>query len=641
MAVTVASIEPADGAPWISKNYPVTARLQRADSNDYKKVETLYADFAAGTLTDVRPLSDALVLCKDDVVDDFEDDTIGQQPTGWTRFCGEDMTVQSEGGSKKVRRGGGTNLWSFLKWVAQGTAADVDLKVKWKMTQGVLTDPGITWRHTGTLVTNQYCYQVCAKGNGTQFTYYKCINGSWQGIADFSFTHIINTDYWLRVQMIGTALKVKLWIASGSEPTGWTYTTTDSSITAAGYFGVSGYTTNTMYFDLFTIINGGTTYKTSGNRVSDAYALSTVGKFSTAIVQWDATVPTNTTLVMKISKNGTAWTTVAQGDRIVLWADGDDLAAESIYMKEELATTDTAVTPTLSEVRLIFMPVDPALVEIVIDSNVGEGASCTVANGGLDYWNTVKVTAGPVIVNPCLQDVYFSTLLPWWTYAPDGVLINVVYASVTIGSATFTTECWNAWGVGPEWSYYVSTLGGVFDGPMRGDAFFEVSTVEPWLLSCDASYFIDVPPKGTFDGYWYCAHPFRASFAGSVIVGERIEQRLGGSAVVRGWQRLAHAGSVIIQGWQRTGTAGAVVVGNRLRKALAAGGFVAGQKIEQNLGGGLVVYEVNRLNAIDVQVISSDEAMAMQELGIFVDGNRFASDGVAVGLIESTEVVKS
>ena len=53
MAVSLASIDPADGATWIYKNRPVTARLQRLDSNDHQKVETLTADFASGALTDV------------------------------------------------------------------------------------------------------------------------------------------------------------------------------------------------------------------------------------------------------------------------------------------------------------------------------------------------------------------------------------------------------------------------------------------------------------------------------------------------------------------------------------------------------------------------------------------------------------
>lgn len=51
-------------------------------------------------------------------------------------------------------------------------------------------------------------------------------------------THVAASFYFIRLQVIGTALKARVWLATDPEPTTWQATATDSAVTAAGGWGV-------------------------------------------------------------------------------------------------------------------------------------------------------------------------------------------------------------------------------------------------------------------------------------------------------------------------------------------------------------------------------------------------------------------
>jgi len=603
--LAVVSVDPANGQVGIYRNHPATVRIQNADSTDYTKIETLEADFADGTLTDVLARPDELVLLSTSV-DDFEDDTIGQLPAGWDAQFGTGFSVQSSGGSQWVKHIKESASPAAIRWTAKGIFTSCDCKTKWKI-DGAVTDPALALRLSGGAGT-ETMYTLQSVGDGATFRVYKRVNGSaaQQVGSNISFSHTTGTEYWMRFQAFGTAIKAKLWAASGSEPTSWMFTATDSAI-ASGYVGLAGYATPATYFDLFTVIGIGE-YATSGNRVSPAYPLSSVGKFGSAVIEWDATVPTNTTLTIKVSKNGTAWTTVANGDHLALWNEGDDLAAENLYLKQELATTDVSVTPHLTEVRVIFRPVDPALVEIVVN-----GVSCTVANGGLTYWNTA-VYSGGVIVD-CHEDVWFATMLPWWDYGAETVELVVNVAEVERSATTFTTEESESFWANGYAKWMANALGGAYDGPMAGFGHYFISTIEPWLIRGEFHYNVQGAPKGAFDAYYYVAHVFSMDTPGSGIVGQPCPSDTPASGIVEGWTPSDTPASGIVQGWLRRDYPASGIAGVRFVRDEPASG-IAGKRIQSDTPGSGVVYQVNANNTIELRVLSVEEAAALAELGI-------------------------
>ena len=603
--ITVAGVDPANSEVGVYRNHPATVRIQNADSTDYTKIETLEADFADGILTDVLAWPDELLLLST-AVDDFEDDTIGQLPGGWAAQFGSGFTVQSSGGSQWLKHVKGSAGHAAVSWTAKGAFTDCDVKAKWKL-DSTATDAGLAVRISGT-AGNETLYMLCPVGDGAKFRIYKKVNGaaSQQVGTDISFSHTTATEYWARFQAMGTALKVKLWAASGSEPTSWTLSTTDSAI-ASGYVGLYGYSTPATYFDLYTVIGIGN-YATSGNRVSPAYPLSSVGDFAAAFIEWDAVTPTNTTLTMKVSKNGSDWTTVAKGDHLALWNEGDDLAAENLYIKEELATTDVSLTPRVTEVRVIFKPVDPALVEIVVN-----GVSNTVANGGLTYWNTAIYSGGLIV--DCHEDVYFATLLPWWDYGAMTVNLVVNVAEVERSATTFATEEFESFWANGYSKWMANALGGAYDGAMGGFGHYFVSTIEAWLIRGEFHYNVQGAPLGAFDAYYYVAHVFSMDAPASGIVGQPSPSDTPASGVVQGWTPSDTPASGIVQGWMRRDYPASGIAGVRVLKDEPASGIV-GKRVQSDTPGSGVVYEVNANNTIELRVLSVEEAAALAELGI-------------------------
>ena len=311
---------------------------------------------------------------------------------------------------------------------------------------------------------------------------------------------------------------------------------------------------------------------------------------------------------MKVSKNGSDWTTVARGDHLALWNEGDDLAAENLYIKEELATTDVSLTPRVTEVRVIFRPVDPSLVDIVVN-----GISMTVANGGLTYWNTAVYSGGLIV--DYHEDIWFATLLPWWNYGAATVDLVVNVAEVERSATTFTTEEFESFWANGYSKWMANALGGAYDGAMGGFGHYFVSTIEAWLIRGEFHYNVQGAPLGAFDAYYYVAHVFAMDIPASGIVGEPCPSDTPASGIVQGWTPSDTPASGIVQGWMRRDYPASGIAGLRVLKDEPASGIV-GKRIQSDTPGSGVVYEVNANNTIELRVLSVEEAAALAELGI-------------------------
>lgn len=86
---------------------------------------------------------------------------------------------------------------------------------------------------------NGYALRLPTQGGSGNVTIEKYVAyaGTTLGTAAFSATS--GTVYGFRFQVIGTALKGRIWNTSGAEPGTWDISTTDGTITAAGNVGFS------------------------------------------------------------------------------------------------------------------------------------------------------------------------------------------------------------------------------------------------------------------------------------------------------------------------------------------------------------------------------------------------------------------
>lgn len=613
MPPTLASCTPADGAVLVEENAPILIELTRSDSNDKKVLETTQADFNTGTLSNVQanPTSD-LTLALSSVFDDtYEGDTVGSLPAGYSDYNNGagNVSVQVIDSQHAVR---------FLHSAGNVTLkrnapamADWDVYVDFQFASA--SDLEFSVRCTGTF-NNRYCYRFRFHGIDQKLYIDKLINGTSTQIGIASFTFSTGTWYTGRVQAIGSALKVKAWQRSGSEPGSWGLEITDTNVTAAGVSAIGSYSAPATWVDNFRTVAVTPAYASSGYRVSPAYPLSTVGKFASAQLQWDVTLPALTSLTMKVSKDGSSWSTIsASGGQIALWSDGDDLTAANLYLRMELATSDVSVSPDLLEVRAIFFPVDPSLVEI----DVG-GITMTVANGGLETWPSSKLASGVIV--DWHQDVWLRTLKLWWRGSLDYTTLLIKYNSSTLSTKHFTSGPWQDLGKGNglySW-WYALALGGLLGRCGYLEASYTIGGFADYLTRGEFHYFIQTPPRGEFDAYYYICHAIRTDTPGSLVVGQPVAADTPGSLVVRGWCRSDTPGSLIVQGWIREDTPASLVVAIPVAFDLAAASLVVAGNIVTDLAGSLVVSQVNDLNAIDVQVIDDIVAAMLSEVGVTV-----------------------
>lgn len=606
---TVASVSPGNGESWIYRNRPAVVRLQRSDSTNLTTLEATQGDFDAGTLTSVLSRPSGLRLLNQ-TIDDFESDTIGQLPAGCDVQYGSGFTVQSSGGSKWVKHAPASAVVSALRWTAMGQIADPDFKAKWKV-DSVAADPGVAVRLSGGSGTEN-CYVLQPAGDGAKFRLYKRVNGGITQLgSDISFAYTTSTEYWMRVQAGGTTIRGKVWAASGAEPESWNVTVTDSALTN-GYVGLCGYTTTVKWFDLATILGVGTPYPATGNRVSPAYSLAAVAVVGGTWIEWTADVPANTTLTIEASVDGSTWYACTNGAPIpTILQEGANVAGASLYLRETLATTNTSITPTLSALTVTFRPVEPRSVEILVN-----GVSHTVANGGFSYWNTAKVSGGAVV--DWHQDVWFVTLKPWWDQTRATITLVVKYKGSTISTTTFmTAEQETLWAQGYS-SWMSLALGGAYDGPMAGCFHFFVSTIEPWLVSGEAYYYVQSLPRCSADAYYWVAHMVVWDGPAAAIVGHPAVADGPAALVVEGWARTDGPAAVVVQGYIRSDGPAAVIAAIPFRTDGPAAAIV-GREIKNDGPAAAVAYQVNRRTTLDVKVISEETAAALAQLGITVD----------------------
>lgn len=155
--------------------------------------------------------------------------------SGWNPSSDGQLYTKSGPGTAAIVSNEGTlgnfNNYTIMQ-LGTGTTADIDTYVSLEQGPSTLNEAGISWRIQD--IDNNY---RCVTFDNSIF-----INLFVSGVRSTvgsAFIGFSNTDPMrMRVQHIGSALKAKFWNRTGIEPVGWNIEVTDSTIAAAGGYGL-------------------------------------------------------------------------------------------------------------------------------------------------------------------------------------------------------------------------------------------------------------------------------------------------------------------------------------------------------------------------------------------------------------------
>ncbi|GAB2731838.1 hypothetical protein [Streptomyces bullii] len=175
-------------------------------------------------------------------------------------------------------------------------SADVDLYAD-VATSAVATGASLFTGPVARAADNNNLYQArvdFTTAAGVVLTVRKRVSGTETQLGTFTstLTHTATTFYRVRLQVIGSTLRAKIWDAAGREPDLWQIEVTDPSLTAAASVGVRSFrnTGNTnagleMRFDNFRIVNPQTfTVRRSRNGVVKAQTTGTDIRLATPTI---------------------------------------------------------------------------------------------------------------------------------------------------------------------------------------------------------------------------------------------------------------------------------------------------------------------------------------------------------------------
>lgn len=228
----------------------------------------------------------------------FDEYTVGVQPSDWTlRWAATfPCTVVELSGTirgKALLMDAGTEGRNLLSWDAIDSDADrgnVEVLLHARFVGEVLSDKNNSEILALTRGANAseasatgYRHGMRPRVSGGQAEFGKYSAGSFSsfGSPDTSIAYGVNSFYWLRVKVEGSAHYLKQWEgAYEDEPTGWGITASDSTITDPGWVGVFRNASSRTAIDFFSVGTGGKS--APGPSTVDITPLSTTGISATS-----------------------------------------------------------------------------------------------------------------------------------------------------------------------------------------------------------------------------------------------------------------------------------------------------------------------------------------------------------------------
>ncbi len=168
----------------------------------------------------------------------------------WTTTAASGGSVTLSGNAGKLAFTDTANAYARALGSGMTATADGELKLSysWPSTaaKGYL---GIYLRGSGAWTgssrpTNGYGIEL--NSSSTTVSIMKVANGTTTALSSVSSNTVTTTKHWLRLRVKGSTIQYKIWLDGAVEPTAWTATVTDTSVTTAGkpYLGLYRSSTN-------------------------------------------------------------------------------------------------------------------------------------------------------------------------------------------------------------------------------------------------------------------------------------------------------------------------------------------------------------------------------------------------------------
>ena len=193
----------------------------------------------------------SLIYTSDNSTNGFDATTLNSLPSGWTAVSGTWAVKNTAANliSAHVHdfedtSQGASSIDDTALYTGNGTAADMDVTFAQVVPVGGYSGGNLTslgcYVRSDIANSNGYLF-IFGQVAGLQCLLFKKVGGSLTGIGTavaMPFTPAAGQIILTRFQCIGTAIRAKIWLSTGAEPTSWTISATDGSITAAGYAGL-------------------------------------------------------------------------------------------------------------------------------------------------------------------------------------------------------------------------------------------------------------------------------------------------------------------------------------------------------------------------------------------------------------------
>jgi hypothetical protein len=282
---------------------------------------------------------------------------------------------------------------------------------------------------------------------------------------------------------------------------------------------------------------------------------------------------------------------------------------ETLELRVRLTTSDTSVTPSVSNLRVHFEPCSQDDLEIVLD-----GESCVPDDNSLLNWGRgwIGTSGNPPTLEADWSDLYSETNYPWMSRDLETITATLKYWSNTIDAVTFEAEA-SKYRLGYQRSYWSVPLTPFFSGPTLCSyttltSWWPIQKVYEWII-------IDKGQAIHADGKYIVGHYQRDFLPGSLLVGTGNRRYNPGSLLVEGYLRNINPGSLLVQGPRRDVQPGMVIVAEPYRSSQPGSFLVAVEHLTSNPGS-FLIYGVNRDGSIFVNVIDDNTYQTLIDLGV-------------------------
>lgn len=309
----------------------------------------------------------------------FDSETTGTLPTGWANVGSADFKVRASDALSGSKAFGDPSYSAGEMAVYTGISAQADLIGQ--ISQRVNLDGsnhganlGITLRMSSDGQNGYFFLPDWATGGAQPKVFlFKRVSGSFTLLngTDHGLTLVDGDFVWFKAEANGTTLRWKAWKNGTSEPGSWTYSTTDSSVSSAGYFGLyAGYNnlaqgSTTSSCDDVTISDNSSPTLTAGSISLTSKTDTTVNLSCTAAT--GGTSPYTYQWYRSTSSGFTPGAgNILSGQTSLTLAD-TGLTASTTYYYKVVATDSAAATATTSQLAVTTNTA--AAVIAVTDSN--------------------------------------------------------------------------------------------------------------------------------------------------------------------------------------------------------------------------------------------------------------------------------